>query len=69
MNDNLDLEKPTYDTLSNFWDNMTKGGIIVFDEYGYHKWRESKGVDRFIEEKGLEIKSINFLCPTAYIQK
>lgn len=65
----LDLEKPTYDTLSNFWDNMTKGGIIVFDEYGYHKWSESKGVDRFIEEKGLEIKSINFLCPTAYIQK
>ena len=65
----LDLEKPTYDTLSNFWDNMTKGGIIVFDEYGYHKWSESKGVDRFIEEKGIELKSINFLCPTAYIQK
>ena len=33
----LDLEIPTYDTLSNFWDNMTKGGIIVLDEYGYHK--------------------------------
>jgi hypothetical protein len=65
----LDLEKPTYDTLSNFWDNMTKGGIIVFDEYGYHKWSESKGVDRFINEKGLEIKSMNYLCPTAYIQK
>lgn len=65
----LDLEKPTYDTLSNLWSNMTKGGIIVFDEYGYHKWSESKGVDRFIEEKGLELKSINFLCPTAYIQK
>jgi hypothetical protein len=65
----LDLEKPTYDTLSNFWGNMTKGGIIVFDEYGYHKWSESKGVDRFIQEKNLELKSINFLCPTAYIQK
>ena len=65
----LDLEKPTYDTLSNFWDNMTKGGIIVFDEYGYHKWSESKGVDRFIQEKNLDLKSINFLCPTAYIQK
>ncbi len=65
----LDLEKPTYETLSNFWDNMTKGGIIVFDEYGYHKWSESKGVDRFIQEKGLELNSINFLCPTAYIQK
>lgn len=65
----LDLEKPTYDTLYNFWNNMTKGGIIVFDEYGYHKWSESKGVDRFIEEKNLELKSLNYLCPTAYIQK
>lgn len=65
----LDLEIPTYDTLSNFWDNMTKGGIIVLDEYGYHKWSESKGVDRFINEKGIEVKNLNFLCPTAYIQK
>lgn len=65
----LDLEIPTYDTLSNFWDNMTKGGIIVLDEYAYHKWSESKGVDRFINEKGIEVKNLNFLCPTAYIQK
>lgn len=65
----LDLETPTYDTLINFWDNMTIGGIIVFDEYGYHKWSESKGVDRFIKEKKIELKSLDFLCPTAYIQK
>jgi hypothetical protein len=65
----LDLEIPTYDTLVNLWDNITKGGIIVFDEYGYHKWSESKGVDRFINEKNLEIKSLDFICPTAYIKK
>jgi hypothetical protein len=65
----LDLEKPTYDTLVNLWSNVTKGGIIVFDEYGYHKWSESKGVDRFIEENNLEIKSLNYMCPTAYIKK
>jgi hypothetical protein len=65
----LDLEIPTYQTLNNLWNNVTKGGIIVFDEYGYHKWSESKGVDRFIEEKNLEIKSLNFMCPTAYIKK
>jgi hypothetical protein len=39
------------------WDNVTKGGIIVFDEYGYHSWSESKGVDKFIQEKNLEIKN------------
>jgi hypothetical protein len=65
----LDLEIPTYNTLTNLWDNITKGGIIVFDEYGYHKWSESKGVDKFIEEKNLQIKSLNFMCPTAYIKK
>jgi hypothetical protein len=65
----LDLEVPTYDTLVNLWDNVTKGGLIVFDEYGYHKWSESKGVDRFIKERNLEIKSLNFACPTAYIKK
>jgi hypothetical protein len=65
----LDLEVPTYDTLVNLWDNVTKGGIIVFDEYGYHKWSESRGVDRFLEEKNLQIKSLNYSCPTAYIIK
>jgi hypothetical protein len=52
----VDLELPTYDVLNNLWDNMTKGGLIVFDEYGHHKWSESKGVDRFLEEKNLESK-------------
>ena len=65
----LDLEDPTYDTLTNLWGNITKGGIIVFDEYGYHKWSESKGVDRFIEEKKLELKTLNYMSPTAYIKK
>jgi hypothetical protein len=65
----LDLEQPTYDTLNNLWENVTKGGIIVFDEYGYHKWSESRGVDKFIEEKNLQIRSLDYSCPTAYIIK
>ncbi len=65
----LDLEEPTYNTLKNLWSNVTKGGIIAFDEYGYHKWSESKGVDRFIEENNLQIHSLDYACPTAYIVK
>lgn len=65
----VDLEIPTYNALNSFWDNMTKGALIVFDEYAYHKWSESKGVDKFIKEKNLEIKCLNYLCPTAYIKK
>lgn len=65
----LDLEVPTYDTLKNLWNNISKGGIIVLDEYAHSKWSESKGVDRFIEEMNLEIKNLNFMCPSAYIKK
>lgn len=65
----LDLEVPTYDTLKNFWNNISKGGIIVLDEYAHPKWSESRGVDKFIEEMNLEIKNLNFMAPSAYIKK
>jgi hypothetical protein len=65
----LDLEDPTYNTLNNLWNNVTKGGLVVFDEYAHHKWSEAKGVDRFIKENNLEIKNLNYACPTAYIKK
>lgn len=65
----LDLETPTYETLVNLWNSLTVGGIVVFDEYGFHKWSESKGVDRFVTERGIDIKNLNFISPSAYIQK
>ena len=65
----LDLEEPTYQTLTNLWDNISVGGIIVFDEYGYDKWSESRGADKFAKEKNLKVKSLNYYCPTAYIIK
>jgi hypothetical protein len=65
----LDLEKPTYETLCNLWSRVSNGGLVVFDEYGYHKWSESLGVDRFIEENGLEITHLDYYCPTALIKK
>lgn len=65
----MDIEQPTYDALNNFWDRMSVGGIVVFDEYAHHQWSESKAVDRFVKEHNLEIKSLNFDAPTAYIKK
>jgi hypothetical protein len=34
----LDLDKPTYSALSAFWDKLSVGGVVVFDEYGYPQW-------------------------------
>lgn len=65
----LDLEIPTYETLKNLWNNVSKGGLIILDEYAHSKWSESKGVDRFIQEMDLEIKNLNFICPSAFIKK
>ena len=47
----MDIEKPTYDTLVNFWDRISKGGIVVLDEYAHHQWSESIGVDKFLDER------------------
>lgn len=65
----LDLEIPTYEALGALWDRVSTGGMVVFDEYGFHKWSESKGVDRFFSDKKVKIKSLDYICPTAYIVK
>jgi hypothetical protein len=45
----MDLDKPTYIVLINLWDLIVKDGIVILDEYGYHKWDESNAVDRFLK--------------------
>lgn len=65
----LDLDKPTYDSLVNLWQRVSSGGYIVFDEYGYHQWSETNGADRFAKEHGLKIYPLDCQSPTAYIKK
>lgn len=65
----LDLDIPTYQTLQNMWDRVVSGGIVVFDEYAFHKWSESDGVDRFFKDKKVQVKTLNYICPSAYVVK
>jgi hypothetical protein len=67
----VDLSEPTYHALISLWDRIVPGGYILFDEYEYHKFDESNGVDRFLKEKKIEysIESTNFLGPTAFMMK
>ena len=67
----MDLGDPTFEALCNLWDRVVPGGYIVFDEYEYHKFDESNGVDRFLKFKNIKYKvmSTNFYAPTAYIIK
>lgn len=65
----LDLEIPTFDALTALWDRVSPGGIVVFDEYAYHNWSESVGVDKFFKDKYVEIQSLNYMAPSAYVIK
>lgn len=67
----LDVGEPTYQILLKLWDNVSVNGIIVFDEYAYHKWDESIGVDKFlktIKGKYEQFPTLIF-SPTFYIKK
>jgi hypothetical protein len=67
----LDLDEPVYHSLMNLWDRVVPGGIVVFDEYEYHAFDESNGVDRFLKERKIEysVETTNFIGPTAFMIK
>jgi hypothetical protein len=65
----LDIEKPTYDVLTNLWDRVVPGGLAIFDEYAYGAWSEANAVDRFVRERGLTLEKLMVKSPTALIRK
>ncbi len=65
----LDLKYPTYQALSAFWDRVSVGGMVVFDEYAYHQWSEAQGADQFFESRNIQIQSLHYPCPTACVIK
>lgn len=65
----LDLCNPTYSALESFWPLMSKNGIVIFDEYAYHEWSESNGVDNFFKDKNVRIVSTGLTTPTAFVMK
>jgi hypothetical protein len=67
----LDLNEPVYESLKNLWEKILPGGYIIFDEYEYHKFDESNGVDKFLNDFNIkyEVISTNFMAPTAYLIK
>ena len=67
----VDIDRPTYFTLKYLWDRILPGGVIVFDEFEYHKYSESNGVEKFLKEKGIDfdLKSTDWMAPTAFMYK
>jgi len=67
----VDIERPTYNALKYLWDRILPGGVIIFDEFEFHKYSESNGVEKFFKERGIvpELLSTNWPCPSAFIYK
>ncbi len=66
-----DLYEPTLSALKAFWPVLSKGGVMVFDEYAIHDWPgETAAVDEFFNDKDVEIKTFNWTnIPGAYLVK
>jgi hypothetical protein len=48
-----DLYKPTKAALEAFWDRLSVGGVVLFDEYSIPDWPgETQAVDEFFKDKG-----------------
>jgi hypothetical protein len=67
----VDIDRPTYFSLKYLWDRILPGGVIIFDEFEYHKYSESSGVEKFLKERNMsfDIKTTNWMAPTAFLYK
>lgn len=67
-----DLYQPTKAALQSLWPRVSRGGVVLFDEYGIHDWPgETQAVDEFLSENpGVRIQTLPWTnAPAGYIVK
>lgn len=67
-----DLYRPTKAALAAFWPRVTRGGVVLFDEYGIPDWPgETAAVDEFLADKPeVRLKTLEWTnAPAAYLIK
>jgi len=67
-----DLYRPTKAALRALWPRLSRGGIMLFDEYGIADWPgETRAVDEFLAENpGLRVKTLSWTnAPAGYVVK
>ena len=72
LNLDLDTYKGTKAALDGFWPHVSRGGIVVLDEYGKRGWGESDAVDEFIANNGIQVELVSVKHssrPSAYLHK
>lgn len=75
LNIDIDFVEPTLTVLNNFYSNVSKGGVILFDNYagrgnsGKYLHGDTKAIDIFFKNKKQKILRFNFSPRPCYIIK
>ncbi|MDC6459149.1 macrocin O-methyltransferase [Luminiphilus sp.] len=67
-----DMYAPTKAALRPLWERLSRGGLILFDEYAIKEWPgETKAVDELLEDlPGAQLKTLTWTnAPAAYLVK
>ena len=69
LNLDTDIYEPAVTILENLFPLVSKGGVVIFDDYGIFAG-ETKAVDDYFEKSNIEIKKIPFSkTPSYFIKK
>ena len=65
----LDTYSGTKAALKYFFPKISRGGIIILDEYGSRGWGETQAVDEFLKKKKLKVEVLeNTDSPTGFVK-
>jgi hypothetical protein len=67
-----DLYRPTKAALTALWPRLSRGGLMLFDEYSIHDWPgETQAVDDFLSDKpAVQLRKLTWNnAPAAYLVK
>lgn len=66
-----DLYRPTRAALEALWDRVSRGGVVIFDEYAIADWPgETRAVDEFFKDKAVRLQTFAWTnTPGAYLVK
>jgi len=68
LNLDTDIYEPAVTILEQFYPKISKGGILILDDYGVFPG-ETKAVDDYFQDKNVEIRKLPFAMTPCYIIK
>lgn len=71
VNFDCDMYEPTKAALESIWPKVSKGGVVIFDEYSLKEWPgETQAVDEYFGASGIRLKKFSWTnAPAAYVVK